>query len=390
MVLMFSAAMGDTTQQWVYAHLPTGLEKARTHYTHAIQPFSQVTTQAASIATHQNEMEEEYNRLQSEWKEAKQEATITTVDLTSLTEQVAEQRATIKSLVLAPRHATSEEHSAHPIPISDPAPYSGTEKDLLPFIDRLHLKLDGARRRFPTTQHQLAYAISRLEGDAFNQVQGKIGKINSDRDCGNIGYASVEELLIALKEAFGDPDTIGTAQRQLAALRQRNHDFSRYLIDLTRLSNLVQMTKSFKIFALRSGLSPRMKEEIHYHDEPEDIKGFVALLKNADVTVRAHQADTTQRPNAPPAPRAPAPPGHASHTPGGVTPMDLSEESKKVSAEEREACLREGRCFYCEGVLHMYSTCPVKRKGGRRVRISEAKLPAPMEEQLAENEESMA
>lgn len=135
MVLMSSAALGDAIQQWVNAPLPMGAEEACTHHTQAIQLFSQVTTQAASIATHQNEMEAKYKCLRSELENTMEEATIATTDLTSLTEHVAEQWATIKARFLARRPASSEDSAARAIPISGPAPYSGTEKDLLLFID---------------------------------------------------------------------------------------------------------------------------------------------------------------------------------------------------------------------------------------------------------------
>lgn len=127
-LLMFSAAIWDTIQQWSNPMLSTDALEAPTNHRHVIQLFFQLTTHAASIAIHQNAMQAEYNRLRGALVDAEEEDTITTADLTSLTEPVAEQRATIKALYLAARLATSEEGSALPILISDPASTPGLRR----------------------------------------------------------------------------------------------------------------------------------------------------------------------------------------------------------------------------------------------------------------------
>lgn len=201
----------------------------------------------------------------------------------------------------------------------------------------------------------MAHAISRLEGEAFNQVGGKIGKEDSDGAYGDIGYASVEELLTTLKEVFGDPDPVGTAQHQLAALCKRNKDFSRNLAENIRLSDLIQMTDSSKIFTLRSGLSPGMKEEIRYRDKPEDMKGFVALLKQVDLKIRVNLADTTHRPHTPIAPQAPppspaAPPLDMPHMPPvGSLQWTFPREGRRSPPRREKRAEGKAAAFTAEG-----------------------------------------
>lgn len=69
----------------------------------------------------------------------------------------------------------------------------------------------------------------------------------------------VEELLTTVKEGFSDTDPVGTLQSLVAALRQCNQDFSRYLMNFTLLSDLVLIMESLKIFHLYSCHSPGMK-----------------------------------------------------------------------------------------------------------------------------------
>lgn len=52
--------------------------------------------------------------------------------------------------------------------------YSGSRTELPWFIDQLRLKIHGNSSRFPMVQHQVAYFVSRLDGDTFSQIQPKI------------------------------------------------------------------------------------------------------------------------------------------------------------------------------------------------------------------------
>lgn len=52
------------------------------------------------------------------------------------------------------------------------------------------------------------------------------------------------------------------------------------------------MTDPSKIFSLRAGLLVELKEEFWYRDQPTTLPEFIALLKRADIKMRAHQADT--------------------------------------------------------------------------------------------------
>jgi len=76
-------------------------------------------------------------------------------------------------------------------------------------------------------QHRLAYAVGFLKGKAYEEILLLI-------DEGTINIASVEALITILENAFGDPDRVRTAQRNLQALRQKNRNLSDYLADFQR------------------------------------------------------------------------------------------------------------------------------------------------------------
>lgn len=42
--------------------------------------------------------------------------------------------------------------------------------------------------------------------------------------------------------------------------------------------------------------------------------------------------------------------------------MDLSAGRRQVPQQERDARMREGRCFYYGGVGHLFSTCRARRR----------------------------
>lgn len=192
--------------------------------------------------------------------------------------------------------------TGRPIDITDPPMYSGSRTDLPKFIDQLRLKIHGNATRFPSTQHQVPYAVSRLDEDAFTQIQPKIKGTTIDID-------DVEALIVLLEEAFGDPDKIGTAQRELAARRQGRHDFARYLTDFLRISNKLEMTDLTKIFTLRAGLSSELKDELLHRDEPTDLTEFIKMLKKVDIKIRAHRAENQGQSGSRAPPVRPSPPG---------------------------------------------------------------------------------
>jgi len=108
--------------------------------------------------------------------------------------------------------------------IPKPQEFDGSQDQLRPFIAQLRTKFLGDAHKFVDVQHRLAYTVGFLKGKAYEQILPLI-------DEGNINIASVEALITLLENAFGDPDRVRTAERNLQSLRQKNRSFSDYLAD---------------------------------------------------------------------------------------------------------------------------------------------------------------
>ncbi|KAH0604202.1 uncharacterized protein H6S33_007233 [Morchella sextelata] len=81
------------------------------------------------------------------------------------------------------------------------------------FKQQMRIKLLGNVDRYPTLQSKLSYAFSRLEGVAANQFLQYVGEEG-------IALPSMLRFYEILDTAFGDPDRMRTARRNLRNIRQ--------------------------------------------------------------------------------------------------------------------------------------------------------------------------
>jgi hypothetical protein len=73
--------------------------------------------------------------------------------------------------------------------------------------------------------------------------------------------------------------------------------------------------------------------------------------------------------------------------------MDLSAIRRKLSPEERQKRIAEGRCLYCGGFGHLALSCPAKPNSGNTLRANETAFQpslSSISDHLAENELSQA
>lgn len=98
-----------------------------------------------------------------------------------------------------------------------------------------------------------------------------------------------------------------------------------------------------------------------------NFSGFIGLLNNSDIKMKAYQVDNSHpRPHAPHEP----PTLQAPSSPASTTSHALHSLKRKrpyrplhqISTQEREPLLLEGRCAYCQGIGYMFSTCPAKSR----------------------------
>jgi len=108
--------------------------------------------------------------------------------------------------------------------IPKPQEFDEPQDQLRLFIAQLRTKFLRDAHKFVDFPYRLAYGVGFLKGKAYEQILLGI-------DEGNINIASVEALITLLENAFGDPDRVRTAKRNLQSLRQKNGNFSDYSAD---------------------------------------------------------------------------------------------------------------------------------------------------------------
>jgi hypothetical protein len=159
--------------------------------------------------------------------------------------------------------------------IPDPERFSGDRKELKGFLSQVRLKLSGNAPMFPTLDLRLAYIASLVKGPAYAHIEEHILD----------GFARIPDvngLLEIISTAFGDPDEIGTAEREMRTLRQKNSDFATYYAEFCRLMTILKWDTRARRAALREGLSSELKVGLVFLDEKEDMAGFVTQLQGMD------------------------------------------------------------------------------------------------------------
>jgi len=222
--------------------------------------------------------------------------------------------------------------------IPKPQEFDGSQDQLRPFIAQLRTKFLGAGHKFVDVQHRLAYAVGFLKGKAYEQLLPLI-------DEGNINIASVEALITLLENAFGDPDRVRTAERNLQSLRQKNSNFSDYLADFQRYAAEVSWNDTAKRASLYKGLSAELKDALVTLDTPDKLDQYIILLKQVGNKIRAGAAErmgssstwrspTTTTTTTPKLAAPPTTTTTATGTQAG--PMDLSAGRRLLSQAQRE------------------------------------------------------
>ncbi|KAH8149322.1 uncharacterized protein LAJ45_06862 [Morchella importuna] len=125
----------------------------------------------------------------------------------------------------------------------------------------MRIKLLGNADRFPTLQSKLSYAFSRLEGVAANQFLQYVGEEG-------IALPSMLRFYEILDTAFGDPDRMRTARRNLRNIRQRNRTFADYFAEFQRYAAESGMDEVSRIEALMEGINAELDESMIHHETP--------------------------------------------------------------------------------------------------------------------------
>ena len=108
----------------------------------------------------------------------------------------------------------------------------------------------------------MRYAFNRLRRVALGQILPHV------RGDGTIGLEDLPAFIQLLEAAFGDPDRVATAERNMREIKQKNCEFSQYYAEFEVIAANLDWNPSALRNALRMGLSEEMKHSFTNSDTP--------------------------------------------------------------------------------------------------------------------------
>ena len=166
-----------------------------------------------------------------------------------MTEQL--RQAHVNSILRIPCVAKSATHL-------NPEKFNGDKTKLETFLAQLNLKLQRnidyfTRKGQNTEQNKLSYAILRLEGDAFPQIEPYVSAENID-------FKNINQFVEVLKTRFGEVNPVCTIKHKLYRLYQTNKDLQVFLNTFLRLSKKTKIDNSQALDMLYEKLSDKFKD----------------------------------------------------------------------------------------------------------------------------------
>lgn len=119
---------------------------------------------------------------------------------------------------------------------------------------------------------------------AFTWAQPLLETIDSPQE--NPALNNFPQFVLQLRAAFGDPDPLVTAQRQLYRLSQGNSSASEYASTFQRFASQTQWNISALKYHFIHGLSDELQDEISTRDMPEKFEDFVSKIIALDNNIR--------------------------------------------------------------------------------------------------------
>ena len=126
--------------------------------------------------------------------------------------------------------------------------------------------------RFPTARERMSYVTNRLEGQAYAQILPFILE-------GECQLPDYPDVLRVLERAYGDPNRVNNARKDLFRLKQQNKEFAAFYAEFQRLALEGEVSEDSQITLLESALSRELKSQLTSVDAPDhDIHKFSEFL----------------------------------------------------------------------------------------------------------------
>uniref|UniRef100_A0A4W6F130 CCHC-type domain-containing protein n=1 Tax=Lates calcarifer TaxID=8187 RepID=A0A4W6F130_LATCA len=216
---------------------------------------------------------------------------------------------------------------------------------------------------YDTEHKKISYVVGLLQGRALAWAEAE----GSQRPWST---RSLNDFLTLFRAVFDLPDHAGNVAQRLLALSQGTRSVADYAVEFRILAAETGWDEPALRGIFIRGLAERLKDELAARDEPSTLDALVSLAVRLDNCLRERRREKHATSSSRPAPPAPppqrlrsstAPGGERGSSPNPCEPMQLGRA--RLTLEERESRVREGRCIYCGAPGHFMSACPVRPKG---------------------------
>ena len=163
--------------------------------------------------------------------------------------------------------------------------------------------------KFRDDRHKMMYITPLLEGNAHRMIYPYI--VN-DR----INFITIKKVWHIFDCAYDDPDCQGTAERELAMLKQGTREFLAYFANFQCIMAELQLDPFAKSAGLHQGMAGKLEDLLVSYDCPDDWAQYIWLLQCLDFKLR--QCDAEKR-------------KETSNTPSRTTPAALSSSTTPSS-----------------------------------------------------------
>lgn len=278
-------------------------------------------------------------------------------------QQQADQQAFTQAAVAAALD-TAKVSSAHRGKIAKfnkPDEFKGERKHLPTFLAKMQLCFDAEPSSFPDELSKIVYAVTYLKDDAYRWVipWQRMGLLSAFID-----YPGFERKL---RTAFGDPDELATAERELNGLRQKG-PCSEYTVEFLRITSILT---DWGEEALRShyrlGLSDDIKDQLIHVEYGQTLSSLIDKAQAIDSRLAARRLGREQE-RSMHAPKRPAVnhkfPNRRFDRAATVdisVPMEIDNtntRSAPLTEVRKLSNIKEGRCFGCNEIGHIRRDCP--------------------------------